>query len=92
MTLEELLRAWQTASDARRKAAFATLRGEEPTSAPDDRRIRRWHEAARELGVCVRTLRTWAQDAQLRPVKLPGRKRTYGLRASDLEKLIEVHR
>lgn len=92
VTLEEMFKRWSDADESRRARAFALLGRESNPAAPVDRRIRRWHEAAEELGVSVRTLRTWAKLARIRPVQLPGRKRSYGLRVSDLEKLVEVHR
>ncbi len=92
VSLEEALQLLAAKSMTR----CGKVRGVPPdTEAPPasvDRRVRRWPAAAAELGVSLRTLRNWVSTSDIRPVKLPGRTRSYGLRLSDLEALIEARK
>ncbi len=86
ITLETMATAWMQASAEQRTNAFRALKGENPDRAYNTR-IHRWSEAAKHLGVCVRTLRSWVKVSDVVPVRLPGRKRSYGIRDRDLHDL-----
>jgi hypothetical protein len=51
-------------------------------------KVLRFSEAARQLSLTTRALRYGLQAAGIEAVSLPGRSRAFGIRASDLDKLI----
>jgi hypothetical protein len=86
-SLETAIGAWTAATPEARAEAVNALRG--ATRDPADAvRVLRWPQAAARAGVSVRTLRSWSRAAGVAPVRLPGRSRSYGLRAADLNALI----
>jgi hypothetical protein len=56
-----------------------------PQNAP---RVLRFSEAARQLSLTTRALRYGLAAAGIEAVSLPGRSRAFGIRATDLDKLI----
>jgi predicted DNA-binding transcriptional regulator AlpA len=70
-----------------RRALVAELAGEPRTVAAVPHILRR-AEAAARLAVTPRTVDAWARRGLLPKVRLPGRTRAVGFRASDIDALV----
>jgi hypothetical protein len=86
-SLENIVAGWQSAPADRRAAAMRILHGEQ-TPTPNAPRVLRFSEAARQLSLTTRALRYGLAAAGIEAVSLPGRSRAFGIRATDLDKLI----
>jgi hypothetical protein len=88
ITLEHVADAWKTAPAERRADALRVLHGTDRDAPQTGPKVYRWVEAARQLSVTTRCLRYAVDAAGIKPVRLPGRSRAFGIRATDLERLI----
>lgn len=82
--------AGQLEDSSLRSAIWRLLDGEKPTSADDDSKpkVLSAKEAARMLGVTVRTVGGLAKSGAVRRVKLPGRVRACGYLRASVESLL----
>jgi hypothetical protein len=87
--IRAILSADQTLSPADRQKALARLAHPEAATATGPK-VLRFSEAARQLSLTTRALRYGLQAAGIEAVSLPGRSRAFGIRASDLDRLIGV--
>lgn len=93
--IETVLSADRTVRPSTRSRILAILvgNGNEPTATPpappDPTRLIRRREASLRLGLSVRTVDLLAAQGALEKVRLPGRRRACGFRASDVSRLIE---
>ena len=88
-TLEMMVAAWQPAAPQQRKAALIALQSDAPpTTASTTSEVLPRHEAAKRFHRHPSFLDRAVRAGLIRPVRLAGRKRSCGFRASDLEALM----
>ncbi len=89
-TLELMTVEWLRAPVDKRKAALKALTGiPHGKGFEDDRWVIRWQDAARLLSVTPRSVRNAVTACGIHPVFLTGSKRSLGIRATDLHRLME---
>ena len=90
ISLDTLVQVWMRAPEQRRAKAMNALRNRSEESVGPDAppKVVRFHDAAKQLSITPRSLAYAMKRAGIEGVRLPGRQRAFGIRAQDLERLI----
>lgn len=85
----DAIRAAASAPPEARRRALEALLGNSNTERPiATMKALRWPAAAGMAGCTTKTLRSWAKAAGIKPILLPGRKRSFGIREGDVLNMI----
>jgi hypothetical protein len=83
-----ILKADQSLTAQDRAKILNSLSRPDPAPRENTPKVLRFPEAARQLSITPRALFYAIRHAGIQTVKLPGRGRAFGIRASDLDRLV----